>query len=158
MMKSRLLSALLFCCAALSASADDGKVNVLYVDGTSHVVQLAQVAKLQVADGNAVMTDKDGKTVASHKISDIEKIELTASTSSIAQAKGNGGITLRSSGSTVSAEGLADGKSLEIYSAAGELVGKAVAKGGKAELSVEQLAGGVYVVKAGQQSIKMVKR
>ena len=158
MMKSRLLSALFLCSVALTAAAGDGKVNVLYVDGTPHEVLLSEVAKLQVADGNAILVGKDGQTVASHKIADIEKIDLTASTSCIASLNGGKGLTLRSSGNVVTAEGLADGKCLEVYSAGGELVGKGVSTDGKASVNVQQLATGVYVIKAGGQSLKMVKR
>ncbi len=157
-MRSKLLAALFFCGIALTAAADEGKVDVLYVDGTSHVITLSQVAKLQVADDNAVFSDKDGNTVATHKIVDIEKISLTAGTTSIASQKRGSDVTLRSNGNTISAEGLADGKQLEIFSTSGELVGKAVSANGKAMVDVQSLANGVYVIKAGGQSLKMVKR
>lgn len=158
MMKTKLLAALFLCGVALSAAADDGKVDVLYVDGTSHVITLSQVAKMQVADGNAVFFGKDGKTAATHKISDIEKINLTVSTTSISQTKGENGIIVRSNGNTVSVEGLADGKSLEIFSAGGELLRKTTSVNGKAAVDVTSLANGVYVVKADGKSLKMVKR
>ena len=158
MIKSKLLAALFFCGVALTAAADEGKVDVLYVDGTSHVITLSQVAKLQVIDGNAVFSDKAGNAKASHKIADIDKISLTPGTSSVASLKGAGTVTVRSNGNAVSAEGLADGKSLEIFSMGGELVGKAVSADGKAVVNVQSLAGGVYVIKAGGQSLKMVKR
>ena len=157
-MKTKLFAALFLCGVALSATADDGKVDVLYVDGTSHVITLSQVAKLQVADDNAVFYGKDGKITETHKISDIEKITLTAATSSISQTKGENGIVVRSDGNTVSVEGLADGKSLEIFSAGGELLKKAASVGDKASVDVSSLANGVYVVKADGKSLKMVKR
>ena len=53
---------------------------------------------------------------------------------------------------------MTDGTALELYSASGKLVGKTVARGGKATLNAASLASGVYVVKAQGQSLKMVKR
>lgn len=158
MMKTKLLVTLCLCGMALCASADDGKVDVLYVDGTSHVITLSQVAKMQVADGNAVFFGKDGKTAATHKISDIEKINLTAATTSISQNKAGNGIVVRSDRNTVSVEGMADGKMLEIFSVGGALVKKAASVNGKATVDVTALADGVYVVKADGKSLKMVKR
>ncbi len=157
-MRSKLLAALFFCGVALTAVADEGKVDVLYVDGTSHVIMLSQVAKLQVADGNAVFSDKGGNTTATHKIADIEKISLTAGTTSVASLKGGNDVTLRSNDNMISAEGLANGKQLEIYTTSGELVGKSVSADGKATVNVQSLANGVYVIKAGGKSLKMVKR
>ena len=48
MIKNYFISALLFCGVSLMANAQDTKVNVLYLDGTPHVVQMSQVAKLKV--------------------------------------------------------------------------------------------------------------
>lgn len=158
MTKSKLLTALLFCSAIFTATAYNGKADVLYVDGTSHSITLTQVAKLQVTDGNAIFLGKDGKTVATHKISDIQKINLTAGTTSITQKKDGNGIILRSYDNMVSAEGMADGKVLEIFSAGGELVKKVVSTNGKATADVHSLANGIYVIKADGQSLKMVKR
>ena len=49
MKKKYLLSTLLFFATSLTAVAGDTKVNVLYLDGQSHVVAMSQVAKLEVS-------------------------------------------------------------------------------------------------------------
>ena len=92
--------------------AQGGKVNVLYLDGTAHEVQLTKQSP----------------------------------------------ITLRSNGYTITAEGMTDGKLLEVYAANGSLAAQATARCGKAKIDATQLAAGVYVVKAEGQSLKMVKR
>ena len=160
MMKSYFLSALLFCGAALSAAAQDGKVEVLMMDGSSHVVQLSQVAKLEVSGDDMKLVGSDGNAVATHKIADVSRINLTPSTTAIASVngKGNATVTLRTDGYTVTADGLADNAALEVYTAGGALVAKAVARDGKASIDLSAAAAGAYVVKAGGKSLKMVKR
>ena len=159
-MKSYILSALFFCSSAIAVSAQNGKVDVLYVDGSSHVVQMSQVARLEVSGDDVNLVAADGSTVASHKIADVDKIQLGGTASSIASLGGKGGssVTLRSNGYTVTAEGLADGSLLGVYTTDGVLVAKAVSRGGTATLDLSHTAAGVYVFKADGKSMKMVKR
>lgn len=112
MIRRCFLAALLFCAVSCPMMAQGGKVNVLYLDGTAHEVQLTKQSP----------------------------------------------ITLRSNGYTITAEGMTDGKLLEVYAANGSLAAQATALGGKAKIDATQLAAGVYVVKAEGQSLKMVKR
>lgn len=158
MMKNYFIAALLLCSSAISAMAQDGKLNVLYVDGTKHEVLLKNVAKLTVAGGDVVLLGGDGATVASHNIANIERIDLTPSTTGIAITKDNNAVKIVSNGYTIAAEGLADGKYLELYTTGGKLIDKKAAKGGKATISVENIENGVYVVKADGKSLKMVKK
>ena len=151
-----MLVALLF--GSLTVSAQEGKVNVLYLDGTAHEVQMSQVARLTVADGNMMLLSKSGEEVATHAIDKVDKIELTGSATAIAQLTKQAPITIRSNGYTITADGMTDGKLLEVYTAGGSLVATAVARDGKATIDAAQLAAGVYVVKAEGQSLKMVKR
>lgn len=152
------LAALLFFGVSLSASAQDGKVDVLYLDGTSHVVQMSAVAKLEVSGGNASLVAKDGTAVATHKISDIDKIVLTSGATSVASVKASRAITLRSDGYTITADGMTDGAELAVYTAGGAVAARATAHGGHARIDASRLGSGVYVVRAEGQSMKMVKR
>ena len=88
----------------------------------------------------------------------MDKIQLTGSTTGLLQLTKQSPITLRSNGYVITAEGMTDGKLLEVYTANGTLAVKAVAHDGKATIDATQLAAGVYVVKAENQSLKMVKR
>lgn len=158
MIKNYFISALLFCGVSLMANAQDTKVNVLYLDGTPHVVQMSQVAKLKVSGDDVSLLAHDGSAVATHKIADVDKIELTSIATSVASLNKKQAITIRYNGSNITAEGMADGKTLDVYAADGAAVAKAVARGGKATIDVSALAAGVYVVKAEGQSLKMMKR
>ena len=156
MIKNLFLVALLL--GSLTASAQDGKVNVLYLDGTAHEVQMSQVARLKVADGTMVLADKSGATVAEHAVEKVDKIELKAGATDVISLKRQSPITIRSNGYAITADGMTDGNPLEVYTAGGSLVATAVARDGKATIDAAQLAAGVYVVKAEGQSLKMVKR
>ena len=158
MIRRYFLAALLLCAVSCPMMAQGGKVNVLYLDGTAHEVQMSQVAKLTVADGNVKLLSKSGATVATHAVKNVDKIELKGSTAGMVQLTKQSPITLRSNGYTVTAEGMTDGKLLEVYAANGSLAAQATARGGKAKIDATQLAAGVYVVKAEGQSLKMVKR
>ena len=91
MIKNYFISALLFCGVSLMANAQDTKVNVLYLDGTPHVVQMSQVAKLKVSGDEVSLLAHDGSAVATHKIADIDKIELTSIAAAVAKAVARGG-------------------------------------------------------------------
>ena len=154
MIRRCFLAALLFCAVSCPMMAQGGKVNVLYLDGTAHEVQMSQVAKLTVADGNVKLLSKSGATVATHAVKNMDKIELKGSTAGMVQLTKQSPITLRSNGYTITAEGMTDGKLLEVYAANGSLAAQATARCGKAKIDATQLAAGVYVVKAEGQSLR----
>ena len=156
MIKKLFLVAFLF--GSLTASAQEGKINVLYLDGTAHEMQMSQVARLKVTDGTMVLTDKSGETVAEHEVEKVDKIELTSGSTDVISLKRQSPITIRSNGYAITADGMTDGKTLEVYTSSGSLVATAMARDGKATIDMAQLAFGVYVVKAEGQSLKVVKR
>lgn len=121
MIRRCFLAALLFCAVSCPMMAQGGKVNVLYLDGTAHEVQMSQVAKLTVADGNVKLLSKSAATVATHAVKNVDKIELKGSTAGMVQLTKQSPITLRSNGYTITAEGMTDGKLLEVYAANGSL-------------------------------------
>lgn len=158
MKKVYILSALLSLATCFTAKADNGKVNVLLLDGQSHTVAMSTVSKLEISGDNILVVDKSGTTLGTYKMEDIDKISLTASTTGIGQVKASAPITIRSNGYTITAEGMTDGKALEVYTVSGKLAGKAVAKGGKATVNAASLTNGVYVIKAEGQALKMIKK
>ena len=85
MIRRYFLAALLLCAVFSPMMAQDGKVNVLYLDGTAHEVQMSQVAKLTVAEGNVKLLSKSGATVATHAVKNVDKIELKGSTAGMVQ-------------------------------------------------------------------------
>lgn len=119
---------------------------------------MSQVAKLTVADGNVNLLSKSGETVATHEVNLVDKIELESVPSGMVQLTKQLPITLRSNGYTITANGMTDGKLLEVYTVNGALAVQAVARDGEAKIDAAQLPAGVYIVKAEGQSLKMVKR
>lgn len=158
MAKIKFLSMLLFCASSLFASAQDGKLNVLYLDGTSHEVALSQVARLKASGGTMRLEAKDGTLVATHELSSVRKIALTPSTTAIGKTLTLPKAVIRTTGYIITAEGIADGTTLELFTTDGTLVAKATAHDGKASIDCGTLKAGVYVVKAGKESIKMIKK
>ncbi len=158
MVKNYFFAALLLCAVFSPSVAQESKVNVLYLDGSVHEVLMSQVAKLTVADGNVKLLSKSGETVATHEVNLVDKIELESVPSGMVQLTKQLPITLRSNGYTITANGMTDGKLLEVYTVNGALAVQAVARDGEAKIDAAQLPVGVYIVKAEGQSLKMIKR
>lgn len=158
MMKHYFLTTLLCCAMAHTAMAtDNGEVNVLYLDGSSHIVKMTQIEKIEVEGDQVNVVTKDGAT--KHLISNINRIELGNGYTDIKQLKAKqANITVRSNGYVISAEGMDDGTTLEVYAQDGKLMGKTIAKDGKATINAQAMNNGMYIVKAGSYSLKMVKK
>lgn len=158
MMKNYFVTALLSLGFAFATYAQDTKVNVLYLDGTPHVVQMSQVKTLKITGDDVLLLSADGTTVATHKTADIDKIELTADVTAINTPSKVQAITIRYNGTTITASGMTNGRALTVYATSGAVVAKAKARDGKATINVSDLGAGVYVVKTDGQTLKMVKR
>lgn len=158
MMKNYFVTALLSLGFAFATYAQDTKVNVLYLDGTPHVVQMSQVKTLKITGDDVLLLSADGTTVATHNMADIDKIELTADVTAINTPSKVQAITIRYNGTTITASGMTNGHVLTVYATSGAVVAKAKARDGKATINVSDLGAGVYVVKTDGQTLKMVKR
>lgn len=157
-MKKYFVTAFLSLAFAFATNAQDTKVNVLYLDGTSHVVQMSQVQKLKITGDDVLLLSADGTTVATHKTADIDKIELTADVTAINTPSKVQAVTIRYNGTSITASGMTNGHVLTVYATSGAVVAKAKARDGKATINVSDLGAGVYVVKTDGQTLKMVKR
>lgn len=157
-MKKYFVTAFLSLAFAFATNAQDTKVNVLYLDGTPHVVQMSQVQKLQITGDDVLLLSADGTTVATHKTADIDKIELTADVTAINTPNKVQAVTIRYNGTSITASGMTNGHVLTVYATSGAVVAKAKARDGKATINVSDLGAGVYVVKTDGQTLKMVKR
>lgn len=157
-MKKYFVTAFLSLAFAFATNAQDTKVNVLYLDGTPHVVQMSQVQKLMITGDDVLLLSADGTTVATHKTADIDKIELTADVTAINTPSKVQAVTIRYNGTSITASGMTNGHVLTVYATSGAVVAKAKARDGKATINVSDLGAGVYVVKTDGQTLKMVKR
>lgn len=159
-MKKHLFAIALMCGTAMAMfAAGDKEVNVLYLDGTPHVVKMTEVDKIMFSSGNVDVVLLGGSS-STHKISDIDKIEFRDGTSAIAQMKNDvkDDVIVRSDGYSIDVSGLADGTDVLVYTQNGMLIGKAKSKSGSAQVDASAYGNGVYVVKAGGRSLKMIKK
>lgn len=157
-MKKYFVTAFLSLAFAFATNAQDTKVNVLYLDGTPHVVQMSQVKTLKITGDDVLLLSADGTTVATHNMADIDKIELTADVTAINTPSKVQAVTIRYNGTSITASGMTNGHVLTVYATSGAVVAKAKARDGKATINVSDLGAGVYVVKTDGQTLKMVKR
>lgn len=157
-MKKYFVTAFLSLAFAFATNAQDTKVNVLYLDGTPHVVQMSQVKTLKITGDDVLLLSADGTTVATHNMADIDKIELTADATAINAPSKVQAVTIRYNGTSITASGMTNGHVLTVYATSGAVVAKAKARDGKATINVSDLGAGVYVVKTDGQTLKMVKR
>lgn len=161
MMKKRniVMSLLLSGCALTAFAAEGDDLLVLYLDGTSHSAKMETVEKITLDDRTLTVVGADGSK-ESKSIAQVDKILFGKNATGIAAAKADkdGDVTVRATGYTFTAEGLRDGVTLAVYAADGKLVAQRVAKNGKATVNAEKLSNGVYVIKAANKSLKVVKR
>ncbi len=161
MMKKRniVLSLLFSGCALTSFAADGDDLLVLYLDGTSHSAKMETVEKITLGDHTLTLVGADGSE-ESKPLAQIDKILFGKNATGISATKADkdGDVTVRATGYAFTAEGLRDGVTLAVYASDGKVVAKSVAKDGKATVNAERLTNGVYIVKAANKSLKIVKR
>lgn len=160
MKKRNIVLSLLFSgCALTSFAAEGDDLLVLYLDGTSHSAKMETVEKITLADHTLTLVATDGSE-ESKPIAQVDKILFGKNATGISTAKAaeDGDVIVRSTGYSFTAEGLRDGVTLTVYASDGKVVARSVAKDGKATVNASRLANGVYIVKAGNKSLKIVKR
>lgn len=141
-----------------------------------------QLAQAAYTNDDLIIETKDGNTVAYHlstrpvvtfeltdlvltstdvkvqyPVTDVKELRFADGTTAINETK-VGDITFSVSGDMISANGLENGSNLEVYSIDGKEIAKAsVDATGKAQVNISDLGQGVYVVKAGKKSYKILK-
>lgn len=149
MKKKNILAALLLM-ASTGAMAEDFQYLTVSYSNTDQNISLPIVQRISFEDGYLVITTTEGKN--SFPLSVVEKITFTDSPTAIEalpeQAKD---LTYKDGTLAVKGDGL-----LRIYSTNGALVNIANVKEG-ANISLENLPAGVYIVRIGDRTIK-VKR
>lgn len=139
-----ILAALLLISPA-AALADDGPQQTLTINGET--VEKA-VATITFDGDNVVLHFADG----SDQTADMESVHL-------AIVPGTDGIGLIKMpvGDRLNIEGLAPGTHVTLYDASGRIVLNATAAEAHTQLQVSQLRSGIYMMKAGNQTVKFHK-
>lgn len=108
------------------------------------------VTRITFGGDNVVLQFSDGTS----QTADMEAVVLGFDYSAFTSV-----YTLREAvGNFLNLSGVADGTEVCIYDAKGKLVAIAKADGTKAALSVSKLRSGVYLLKAGRQVVKFIKK
>lgn len=157
-MRKLLITAALMCGICTTAFADN-EVNVLYLDGTPHIMKMSEIDKIELSTGSIKVIKSSG-TSETHEISKIDKIELKSGTNAVEQVQTAKGadILVKTDGYGFEVSGLADGDNVMIYTQSGMLVGKARVNGSTAHVDASSYSNGIYIIKAGGKSLKMVKK
>lgn len=128
-----------------SASAEQTALKVTLADGTSSTFILSQKPKVTFAREHMVISTPDA--TAEFKRADISDLTFTSDISSAIQ--------IREADNSISYLGgivAAPGKFIMVYDLSGRIVASAPDK-----LSTDFLPSGVYIIKAGRQSLKIKK-
>ena len=120
---------------------------------------MTDIDKIELTKGSINIV-KVGGASESIDINKIDKIELKANATGITTITGKADdkIIVKADGYGFDVSGLANGAEVMVYSQNGMLIGKAKAKGGSAHVDAASYPNGVYVIKAGGRSLKMVKK
>lgn len=149
-MKKIILSAALLL-TVLSASADEKKYVTLAYGGIESSISLATVQRITFSETDVIVTTTEGDQ--KFPLAEMQKITFTVDPTAIAKlAKEADGLTLKDGNLVVSGKGV-----LCIYNASGALVGMAQVGGQNQTVSLQGLQTGVYIVKLGNQTIKISK-
>ena len=106
-MKKKILSIALFA-GITTATYAQGEVNVLYLDGTPHVIAMTDIDKIELTKGSINIV-KIGGASESIDINKIDKIELKANATGInpITGKADGKIIVKADGYGFDVSGLA---------------------------------------------------
>ena len=139
------------------AQIDTQRLVVWQKSGEKVYFDLAELPETTFEDGLLVI--RSSKTTVSYQLENILRytyegvkstgIDLQPSERIVSIAKDGDGVTFRN---------LPDGTSVSVYSANGTLVEQRTATAGQPlSISIAQRSAGVYIVKAGKETIKLMK-
>lgn len=149
-MKTRNILAALLLMACTAVLADDYKYLTISYNGTEQNISLPIVKKITFQDNMVVVTTTEGEH--SYPISVLDRITFTESADAI-NALPEQAEDLTYEGGTLAVKG---NGLLRVYNTGGALVSVANVKDG-ANISLEGLPTGIYVVRMGDKVIKVKK-
>lgn len=149
-MKTRNLLAALLLLACTSMLADNFKYLTISYNGTEQNISLPIVQKITFQNGYVVVTTTEGEN--SYPISVMERITFTESADAIkALPEQAENLTYENGTLAIKGNGL-----MRVYNTSGALVSIANIKEG-ANISLDGLPTGVYIVRMGDKAIKIKK-
>lgn len=137
----------------LTASATDFYLWVTQTTGDETSWALSDVRKITFSNGNVVVTATDG-TSSTFAMSEVSKLNFQTSPTAINSLQTESSVRFNGDNLQVSAS---EGTAVDVYSPTGTLVGKASVDG-SGQVSLSNLPKGVYMVKVGGKTSKVLKR
>lgn len=138
---------MLMLAAPFAAFAEGHALKVSLTDGNSEIYSLSEKPKISFSGEDMLITSSTVSTTYAR--STVSAITFQEISTSIANVKEGNNTIYRFNNDKFEAEGT----EISVYSTSGALVAK-----GKDAVSLQSLQPGVYVVKAGKQSIKINKK
>lgn len=165
-MKKYLMMAFAVLGLATTAMADDApSVSVITAAGdTVQTATLATVEKVEF-EGDSLLfiaTSEEASDTIKYAIKDVDKLLISAPTTtgiqSLTAAGASSNVTIKANGSEVSVSGLQAGTLVAVYDMNGRMAARVKAQGESVSLDATSLKSGVYVVRAGNKAVKILKK
>ena len=147
-MRKRIIMAALFATAIFTAAMADN-AQTLVINGEKVEKVVSQIT----FSGDNVVLHFDGDE-ATYPMDDVEiSFTQTAGINSLNTFRLNGIV-----GGTLQVSGLAEGTPVSVYDASGKKLAETRANGETTQVALDGMAPGIYILKAGNQIVKFVKR
>ena len=155
--KTLILISLLACSIGNIAQTTTQRLVVWQKSGEKVYIDLAELPETTFEDGLLVI--RGSKTSVQFQLSTILRYTYEGiSNTGIEQLPDGRSISIAKDGDSVTLRNLSEGSTVSIYSANGTLIEKQTAQSGQPLiLSVNNRPSGVYIVKAGKETIKLLK-
>lgn len=137
-----------------ASSSFAASINVFYTDGTCYYTDKTVVERIEIGDGKVTVVTSDGES-RQHLVADIERIELNSTQSGV-DAAIDASVTVVVSRNSISISGTEALGDVALFDSAGRVVASAVARGASASLSTSHISEGVYILRVGKISQKIL--
>ncbi len=150
-----------FCCnsRASAQNPDQQQLVVWLRSGEKIVYYLNKMPQTRFQGSNLLITTNVGNTVT-YPLSQVLRYTYEGIVDSVDGTSDRQNVRFSPDGSAVTFENLPDDVPVELYSTNGQLLERRTqnASDGKVTVSIRDKSRGVYIVKAGRQTIKLIKR
>ena len=137
----------------LTASATDFYLWLTNTTGDEESWSLSDVRKITFSGSDVVITTTDGST-KTYAMSEVSKLNFQDTPTSIDRVKASSPVQFDGNALHV---GASTGTPVDVYTATGSLACKSVVDG-SGQVSLSSLPNGVYLVKIGNNKVKVLKR
>lgn len=134
-------------------------VVVVSADGSSREIALPEIARIDIADGGLTLHSRSGES-SEIPYGSLDRVIIGAEFTAVDKVLGKGDVAVWPTlvTTSVNVAGLAEGTTVNVYTVGGQLFSSSQADSdGRATIDMTRAAAGIYVVAAGNHSVKVVK-